>query len=194
MHPNDRADRFFALTNPGGFATSQQYPSRGPTGVGPLLHGTGQGVIGPADGVIQCGGTGSISPIGLSLVPVGQGAAGATFTMQVLAWNSIIATVAQQHLWVPVARAAFNVTLNGPTGVAGAILDANVIFAGTIAQTFGPTIPAGMGGNAQDWCVFSPGAGLVGEIDLRVFGSAYIEVLFALGAGCTGANCLYRKR
>lgn len=194
---DERSDQHYALTNPGGNATSQTFPTQ-PTSVLPPNQGpAGQGVVATGDGVIQLGApSGAYAPKRLRLVPIGRGNAGARFQMKVYGWHSTGGgffgnpQTATPRLWVPTPLAAFTCTLGPVTGQKDSDLGPSFNFCNAVVQSLGPTVPAGA--LAEDWFAISPGGSDVAQIVMRVLGARFVEVLFQQ-IDPVEMNCLYLK-
>jgi hypothetical protein len=175
----------WALTNPGGNATANGFPSRVPSVAGPSL--VAAGVVKAGDGVVAIGDQGQYGPRSLLLVPFGVGAATNTFSLQVLGWRATALGVAP--LWVPVNLGTWQVTLGTAGGVANSDLGTTQLFATTISQTAGgPTNVT-----PPDWFAVSPGGNAIGMICLRTLGFRFLEVIYSTGGSATSCNALYAK-
>lgn len=197
MHLDERSDEFWQLTNQGGMATSQTFPTRIPVSSPPPYAPSGQGLAAAGDGVIRAGALGEYTSRNLLLKPFGTGPTGATFSMNVYALRATTGSFFgyqghNAYLLIPTLLASYSITLGNLTGVAGTDLGPQYAFAGTITQTFGPTWINTNSLDAVDCFNYSPGASGAGEICLRTMGARLLEVTFQLGTA-TGANCLYAK-
>ncbi len=197
MHLDERSDEFWQLTNPGGMALSNPFPTRIPRQQSPPELNNGQGVIANGDGVIRAGASGEYASQRFLLKPFGTGGAGGTFSMNVYEWRATAGAFfgplsqGQVRLWIPTLLANYAITLGNLVGVAGTDLNGSYNFAGTVTQSYGPTTYVSSA-ITHEGVLYSPGAANIAEIVLRILGARFVEVTFQLGTAAA-ANCLWAK-
>lgn len=116
------------------------------------------------------------SPNWLMIVPFGDGAEDATFSLRLSGWDRI------GTMWVPVTICELACTLGASTGVDGADVSASELFADTIAETVG----------AASLQVISPTADQIGIVVVDALAFRKLQLTAALGTA-TGANALIKK-
>lgn len=185
------SEEVWSLTNKGGNANNNGYPSRIPTTTRPDLVAAGTGVQAAGDGVIPFGHQGMECAGWLHLIPFGAGIATNTFSMKVLGWRATKLAIGIP-LWIPVELCTIAVTLGTAAGVTGADLTAASLFATTITMTGGPTfITTGAAPICPDWFQISPGSNSIGMVSVSSLGFRFLETIYTTGGVATSCNALW---
>lgn len=196
MYIDERSDQFWVATNPGGNATNNTFPARTPLAApGPIIQPV-NGVQAAQDGLIPLGHGGGETSRRVLLVPFGVGASGTTFMMNIYGWKTTSGNLwgtsggESNRLWIPVLLSTYSIILGTQTGIIARDINAGQNFAGTITQTFSPTVTAG--GVLPDDFTSSPGSSAIGIISQLTMGMRYLEATFQMGTATSG-NCLWTR-
>lgn len=127
------------------------------------------------------------TPNGILICPFGTGADTNTMLMRVLGWNLVKSGVDKtKWVWHNTLLGEYTCTLSStPVGVAGGVIDANQLFADTIAIV-------GTSGSSNAHDIVSPATDLSGSVLLDIKGSHRVELNFSRNASATSCNALYK--